>query len=183
APLLAAAAADPAVPWPELPLLGDAERHQLLREWNDPAPTATGSPAVATATGSPAASASPAATGSPAATRLPTPGAGRAAAALPHPPLRGLGEPPTARSGGALRRSLVDLWRAQRPGQPDGASPARPRGRAGDRGRPAAPSVARHGGGMPGGRESRRRLPAARSGRPLASARLPAFRRRRPGCG
>ncbi len=33
--LLAGAAAAPALPLSRLPLLGDAERHQLLREWND----------------------------------------------------------------------------------------------------------------------------------------------------
>ena len=40
--LLGAAAADPGRPWRELPLLGAAERHQLLREWN--APPAAGPP-------------------------------------------------------------------------------------------------------------------------------------------
>ena len=35
--LLAAAAVDPERPWRELPLLGAAERHQLVREWNEPA--------------------------------------------------------------------------------------------------------------------------------------------------
>jgi amino acid adenylation domain-containing protein len=33
--LLAAAVADPEIPWPDLPLVGDAERHQLLSGWND----------------------------------------------------------------------------------------------------------------------------------------------------
>ncbi|MEA2560961.1 MAG: hypothetical protein QOH06_2465, partial [Acidobacteriota bacterium] len=33
--LLAGALADPGAPLPELPLLDEAERHQLLREWND----------------------------------------------------------------------------------------------------------------------------------------------------
>ncbi len=37
--LLAAAVAAPEVPWPDLALLGDAERHQLLAAWNDTATT------------------------------------------------------------------------------------------------------------------------------------------------
>jgi amino acid adenylation domain-containing protein len=51
--LLTAAVADPERPWRELPLLGAAERHQLVREWNEPMATGAGATEPAAAAPAP----------------------------------------------------------------------------------------------------------------------------------
>ena len=70
---------------------------------------------------------------------------------------------------GGLRGPHAQLRRAGRPRQPSGASPARARRRARDRGRALRRALARDGDRAPRHPQSRRRLPAARPGTTRAS--------------
>ena len=142
--LLEGAVADPDRALGALSILDAAERDTILRVWNDTAHSLAHSRAR------------------------------RCASAMHTRDLAGAvcraGCAHAGRHRGDLRGPRAHLRRARRPRQPPGASSAKPRRRTRRPGRGLRRALARTGGGIAGGAQGRRRLPAARSGVSGASA-------------